>query len=209
MTSTYKLEKELSEEDVLKIKDKVYGDILQFLDIEGYPTEGSSEFTEANVSDLLVYIIGPILASFRRNTGRPVRLHREKEIVVVDNEMGGKEEFVIVDLVDVGMEKFVLMVEGKRSSLRQAERQCLLSMQDMRGNNGEGEVYGFTTTGESWRMFRYDGISFCKTEKMDVIFDSMDEGTGKERWIKDCSILVDCILMALRNGGGVKDVVIG
>ena len=80
----------------------------------------------------------------------------------------------------------------------------------MRENNAEGEVYGFTTTGESWRMFRYDGISFCRTEKMDVLFDSMDGDTGKERWIKDCSILVDCIIMALRNGGMVKkDVVVG
>ena len=46
-------------------------------------------------------------------------------------------------------------------------------------------------------------ISFCKTTKMDVIFNSMDEDTGKERWIKNCSILVDCILMVLRNGGDV------
>jgi len=39
----YKSEKELSEEDASKIKDKVYGGILQFLDTEGYPTEGSSD----------------------------------------------------------------------------------------------------------------------------------------------------------------------
>ena len=66
----YKSEKELSEEDVSKIKDKVYGDILQFLDTEGYPiAERSSDFTEGNVSDLVVYIISPILASFRRKTG--------------------------------------------------------------------------------------------------------------------------------------------
>ena len=84
-----------------------------------------------------------------------------------------------MDLIDVGVGGVIIMVEGKSSSLGQAERQCLLSLKDMRENNGEGEVYGFTTTGESWRMFRYDGISFCKTEKMDVI----DEDTGKERWI--------------------------
>ena len=124
----YKSEKELSGEDILKIKDKVYGDILQFLDTEGYPTEGSSDFINSNVSNLVVYIIGPILAGFWQKTGRHVRLHREKEIVAVDNEMGGKEEFVIVDLVDVGMEGFVLIVEGERSSLGQAKRQYLLSL---------------------------------------------------------------------------------
>ena len=123
----YKSEKDVSEEGVSKIKEKVYGDILQFLDTEGYPTQGSSDFTEGNVSDLVVYIIGPILSSFRRKTGRHVRLRREKEIIGLDNEIGGKGEFIIVDLVDVGMEKFVLMVVGKRSPLGQAERQCLLS----------------------------------------------------------------------------------
>jgi hypothetical protein len=40
-------------------------------------------------------------------------------------------EFVVVDLVAVAEEKFVLMIEGKRSSLGQAQRQCLLSMKDM------------------------------------------------------------------------------
>lgn len=183
---------------ISKTKEKVYGDIVQYLDTEGYPTEGNSDFNEANVSDLVLYIIGPILSSFRRKTGRNVRLRREKEIISV----GGKEEFVVVDLVAVAEEQFVLMVEGKRSSLGQAERQCLLSMKDMGDNNGGGEVYGFTTTGESWRMFKYDGVSFLKTEKMDAVFDTMDE--DKERWMKDYSVLVDCMYAALNNGGIVQ-----
>lgn len=180
----------------------MYGDIVQYLDIEGYPTEGNSDFNEANVSDFVLYIIGPILSGFRRKTGWNVRLRREKEIISMDGE-----EFVVVDLVSVAEEQFVLMVEGKRSSLGQAERQRLLSLKDMGDKNGGGEVYGFTTTGESWRMFKYDGVSFWKTEKMDVVFDTMDD--DKERWMKDYSILVDCIYVALSNGGIVKkDVVV-
>ena len=60
--------------------------------------------------------------------------------------MGGKEEFVIADLEDVRTEKFVLVVEAKKSSLGQAMKQCLLAMKNMRDCNGEGKVYGFTTT---------------------------------------------------------------
>lgn len=39
-------------------------------------------------------------------------------------------------------------------------------------------------------MINYDG-KFQMTNKMDVIFDTMDE--EKELWIKDYSILVDCM----------------
>jgi hypothetical protein len=42
---------------------------------------------------------------------------------------------------------------------------------------------------------------------MTALFDGMDE--DKESWMKDCSVLVDCIVVALNNGGTVKkDVVV-
>ncbi|KAF8538994.1 hypothetical protein BDD12DRAFT_839949, partial [Trichophaea hybrida] len=70
---------------------------------------------------------------------------------------------------------------------------------DMRENNGGGEVYGFVTTGETWQMLRNDGTSFQLSEKMNVLFDTMDE--DQERWMKDYSVLVDCMFGALSNGG--------
>lgn len=186
---------------IWKTKEKVYGDILQYLDTEGYPIDVDSDFNEANVSDLVLYIVGPILSSFKRKTGRDVFLRREKETIST------KEEFVVVDLVSVAEEKFVLIVKVKGSSLGLLERQCLLAIKDMGDNNGGGEVYGFITTGESWRMFKYDGVSFWKTERMDAVFDTMDE--DKEKWMKDYSILVDCIYVALSRGGiAKKDVVV-
>lgn len=120
----------------------------------------------------------------------------------MDGETGGKEEFVVVDLIDEAEERFVLMVEGNRSSLGQAMKRCLLAMKDMRDRNGGGKVYGFVTTGESWRMISCDG-RFQMTDKMEVLFDTM-EG-AKERWMKDYSVLVDCMYVALSNGGTVED----
>ena len=78
------------------------------------------------------------------------------------------------------------MVEGIRSSLPQALKQCLLAMRD---SNGEGKVYGFATTGEPWRMYSYDGV-FLMTNKIDVPFNTMDKGY---------SVLVDCIYAAMSN----------
>ncbi|RPB26528.1 hypothetical protein L211DRAFT_770070, partial [Terfezia boudieri ATCC MYA-4762] len=107
-----------------------------------------------------------------------------------------------VDLVSVAEERFVLIVEAKRSSLGQAMKQCLLAMKDMRDNNGEGEVYGFVTTGESWQVVIYDGVTFQLSGKVDLVFPWM--GQAKQKWMKECGIIVDCINMALTNGGGVK-----
>lgn len=38
------------------------------------------------------------------------------------------------------------------------------------------------------------------SEKMDILFDTMDN--DKEMWMKDYSILVDCMYAALSHGGG-------
>lgn len=184
------------------IKEKVYDRIVECLANEGYPTEASADFKEANISDFVYAIIGPILFDFGQKTERKrPRLVREKEIISTDNETGGAEEFVVMDRISVGQERFVLIVEAKRSSLGEAMKQCLLAMKDARDNNGGGEVYGFVTTGDTWRMLKYDG-EFQMTNKIDVLFDTMSE--EKERWMKDYTILVDCMYAALSNGGIVR-----
>lgn len=76
--------------------------------------------------------------------------------------------------------------------------QCLLAMKDMRDSNGRGKVYGFITNGKSWQMLGYDGASFQMTEEMVVLFHTMDG--DKERWIRDYSVLVDCMYAALNSG---------
>ena len=71
-------------------------------------------------------------------------------------------------------------------------KQCLLGMKDARDNNGEGVVYGFVTTGEHWQMLSYDGKEFYQTRKIAMVFIGMDQ--ENELWMKDCSVLVDCIM---------------
>jgi hypothetical protein len=190
----------LDKDTISNTKEKVYERIVEYLEVEGTPTEAKADFKEANVSDLVYSIISPIIHNYIRMTRRrSLRLKREKEIVSTDNKTGGMKEFVVTDEISVRKENFVFVVEGKRSSTEKALKQCMLSMKDMRDNNGGGEVYGFATTGNSWKMLRNDGTSFQISDKMDVLFGAM--GENQEKWVKDYSVLVDCVFVALSNGG--------
>ncbi|RPA93666.1 hypothetical protein L873DRAFT_1511851 [Choiromyces venosus 120613-1] len=165
---------------ILKAKEEVYKQIIQYIKVEGYPRGDSTDFNKANLDDLVYSIISPILEDFMHKTGRKIRLERDEEIISTNNETGGMGEFVVVDQISETEKKFVLLIQGKRSSVGEGMNQCLLSLKDMRDNNGGGEVYGFITTGETWQMLRND---------------------DKEKWIKDYSALVDCMFGALSNGG--------
>lgn len=184
------------------IKEKVYERILEYLKFEGDPTEASVGYKEVKVSDLVLYSIGPILSEFTDRVGRKIRLEREKEIISTDEETGGYEEFVVIDRISVTEEKFLIIIEAKSRSLGEALKQCCLAMKDARDTNGGGYVYGFITTGESWRLITYNG-QFHMTDKMDLLLDRMHD--RKEKWMKDHSVLVDCIWFALGNGGTVEE----
>ena len=71
--------------------------------------------------------IGPILAGFRRNTGRSIRLEREKEVISTDNEVGEMEEFVVLDYITVTEEKFVLIIEAEGISRTEYEAVLLVT----------------------------------------------------------------------------------
>ena len=69
----------------------------------------------------------------------------------------------MMDVISVyGLEgsQYVLVAESKKSPTGEAKRQCMLAMNDMWDHNNSGEVYGFVTTGEWWRMIKYDGTTF-------------------------------------------------
>ena len=54
---------------------------------------------------------------------------------------------------------------------------------------------------------KYDGKLSVMTNIWEVVFDMMVE--DQERWMKNYSAVVDCMLFALTNGGVAKDIVIG
>ncbi|CUS10967.1 unnamed protein product [Tuber aestivum] len=191
----------LSNDQIQQIKQTVFNNMVQFIQVEGYPTESDENFKEANVNDLVLLTIFPILAAFRCETGHKVELLREKEIIATDSETGGTEEFVGMSVIGVGNQKFVFVVEAKKASIGQAKKQCMLALKDMGDNNGAGIGFGFVTTGEQWQMICYDCKVFTQTDRFQVLYHSM--GHKKEKWMKEASIIVDCIHTAIRSGGFV------
>ena len=108
--------------DVSDTKEKVYARLVEHLKCEQYPSMAEDEFKEGNV-----YIVNAVLLStlsdFKDKSQRDnITLHREKEIISVDEEeTGGMEEFVVIDVISSTDEEeqraYVLVVEAKRSSL--------------------------------------------------------------------------------------------
>ena len=130
-------------------------------------------------------------------------LLRQKEVIGVDKYTGGVEEFVTMDIISVWDKRFVLIVESKKSQIQSAKNQCLLSMWDMWQNNGAGEVYGFMSSGEEWRMVKYDGVKFIMTRSFKAMFEGMEK--EKELWLTDYSVVVDTIIAALLCGGMIPN----
>jgi len=102
------------EESILKTKEKVYDQIVQYLVFEGYPTEANAYFKETNINDLVLYTIGPILCHFILKTGRnSLQILREKEIISTDSVTDGMEEFAVMDLISVKERNYVFIIEQR------------------------------------------------------------------------------------------------
>ena len=191
--------KDIGSDAIKRTKEKVYARIVEYLEFEGYPSGFYSNFIENGIHDLVLSILSPILADFKKETGHNIQLQREAELIWIDSETRHFEEqqFIMVDKISIKKQSFVLIIEG--DCHRYMIRLCSLMMRDMWNNNRKGEVYGFVTSGDIWKIMRYDGTTFRMAEKFYVMFNSM--GKAKDRWMKENSILVDCITAALRSGG--------
>ncbi|RPB28869.1 hypothetical protein L211DRAFT_243864 [Terfezia boudieri ATCC MYA-4762] len=204
-----KREGALEAEKFKGVKEEVYRLLVRYLQIEEKPAEADADFEEDNINHLIFSILSPIVEDVMLKNDRPnLPLRTQKEIVSKYGETGRTEEIAVKDRITYSEQKFILIVETERSSLGEALKQCLLGLKDMGDNNGDGsKVYGFITTGETWQMIEYDGISFRLTEEMFVLFTRMDR--DKKRWMREFSVVVDCIYFALSHGGIVaKDLVV-
>jgi len=191
----------LTDEQIQQTKEKVFDNIVQCVEAKGYPMDSDEDYNMGMVTDLVMLIFLPIMEAFRRGTTRLLSLQREREIIAVDSEMGGIQDFVGVDFVAPGQRKFIFVVEATNSLVGQAKRKCLLALKDIGDNNDEGIVYGFVTTAEQWQVIRYDrdGTTFTQSDRFPVMFPGM--GHEKERWMKEGALIVDFIHMVLRSGG--------
>ena len=179
------------------IKNQVYEQILEYLNICGPPTELDPDFMEGNIVLLSYTILRPILKAFKHETGREgIKLVVEKRIWSLDGKTGGREDIVVVEAISDQDQIFIFIVETKNTNAVSGIAQCLLSMKDAWGLNGGGVIYGFVFTELYWQMIRYDGV-FRITHRTLFYFDTND----KELWNEAVSTLIDCVFVALRKGG--------
>ncbi|KAG0132797.1 hypothetical protein HOY82DRAFT_285272 [Tuber indicum] len=190
----------LGSDSILKVKMKIYQNLVDYIEAGGYPTEADADFKEANINDIVAATIYPIIAQFKRETKRGLHVSREKEIIGTseDPRTSGLEDFVLMDYISYDQAKYVLVVEAKRASLGEAIKQSFLSLRDMRDCNGGGMVYGFVTNGEHWKMISFGG-EFKISQTISLLFETMDENV--EQWIAQYSILIECFNVALSEGG--------
>jgi len=188
------------EDNYKSTKEEVYKQLVRYLRIEAhYWISG----TEVNISDLVYAIISPILNDFICKTGRDtVYLERERGVAFVECNSEGYEVVVVVDKIFVTKERYILVIEAQTEvSLSAAVGPCLLTLKDMHDDSGTGGiVYGFVTTGDTWRMLSYDGRVPKMTNRIGVVFDTM--ARDKEKWMKEFSVLVGCVYAALDNVNG-------
>ncbi|KAF8416263.1 hypothetical protein EV426DRAFT_433046 [Tirmania nivea] len=143
--------------DVDAMKEKLHERLVEHIEGEGYPTEANLEFKESNVSVLVYTIVLPIVTDFRRKTGRNIRLTREKKIVSTDNTVVGEEEFVIWTGSRLRKRNLCASWKARGVLLERALNSVCLALKDGWENYNlkDNFLYGFVTTGEDWRMFRY------------------------------------------------------
>jgi len=179
------------------IKKRVYDRIVEYLNING--PIASPHHKHANIDDLILYIIGPIIDAVCKMGGRKIRLRRQMELFSVDGMTGGLGEFVLVDQIAGGKDNVVVVIQPKNTLVGQVMKLAWLTLKAARDSNNEGIVYGFVTTGLQWKMLSYDGVSFRSTPNFTVVLNEMEE--YKTPWVKEGSLIVDCMVAALMNGG--------
>lgn len=200
--------------DVSDTKEKVYTRLVEYLHCEPYPSMAEDDFQESNLqdNDMVKAVLLPTLLDFKHKSKRDdkLTLHKAKEMLWVDAtdvEFGSHQDFIFMSFISSTEESegedrtLVLVVEAKQSLLAAAFQKLLLALHDIWDSNGRiGVVYGFTVAGEDWQMVTYDG-KFRLTDKFTVVFPSMGEGDMKERWMREYSVVVDLLYIALEEGG--------
>ena len=196
--------------DASDTKEKVYARLVEYLHCEPYPSMAEDDFKESNLYDMVKAVLLPTLSDFKHKSKRDdkLTLHKTRETVFINTDkFGGYNDFIFMSFISSTGESekedrtFVLVVEAKQSLLAAAFRQLLLALNDMWDSNGKkGIVYGFAVAGEDWQLVTYDG-KFRLTDKFTVMFPSMGEKGMKEKWMREYSVVVDLLYIALEEGG--------
>jgi len=149
-------------EQIPQTKEMIVENIVECIKVESYPTDANKGFMKANITDIVLLIVLHILRAFQFGTSPSHNLSLQKmsEIITRDCKMGGSQEYLGIDLIGTSNWKFIFVVEAKRLTVGQVNRQCFLALNDFGDNNGHGIVYSLITNRDQWEVIRYDGTTF-------------------------------------------------
>ncbi|KAJ3220931.1 hypothetical protein HK099_003890 [Clydaea vesicula] len=174
------------------IKEDVYKGLCMCIDIEDYPMGNIEPFKESNITDFAFITLAHIIKYYKDIENiSSIKLRRENVITSKDGETGGKEEFIIIDCIEM-KDRYILIIEAKTTSLINCLKQCILALKDCYDNNNDGkQVFGLLTTGIAWQIVIYTDEEINISEEIPSAFPLMSH--DKDRWIKNYSMIVDCI----------------
>ena len=181
------------------MKKKIFNQLVECIESEGYPEASLSPLNEAVVTDYVGNILQPMVAHFYcSRTRKDIELTRETQIISRDEEEDENMEFVVMHSIDVDNVRYVNVIEAKRGALGDGLTQLLLALKSAFGiNNDQKKVYGFVTTAIQWQLITYDGQTWKLSESSPLLFGNMDQ--QENRWFKDYTKILDMIYSILSS----------
>jgi hypothetical protein len=170
-----------------ELKKKIFERLIDCTGSEGFPDAVFSPMDEAVVTDHVGMILITMVyyCKFTMNRGG-LKLLREKQINSED------EEFVIIQNINVGNTRYVIVIEAKCDSFGTGFVQLLLSLKSMwEINNDQKLVYGFITTAIDWHLVIYDGQTWKLSERSTVLIPNMRN--REDQWFENNTQMLDVI----------------
>jgi hypothetical protein len=180
-----------------ELKKKIFKRLIDCIESEGFPEASISPMNEAVVTDNVGIILITMVSHCKRTMNRnDLILSRKKQIIGEDEQVSGKMEFVIIQQINAGNTRYVIVVEVKREILGKGLTQLLLSLKSMwEINNDHKLVYGFLTTAIDWQLVTYDGRTWKLSEPSSLLLGNM--GKQEDRWLKNYTQILDIIYSIL------------
>jgi hypothetical protein len=173
------------------LKKEIFKRLIDCTGSEGFPEAVFSPVDEAAVTHHVGMILITMVyyCKFTMNRGG-LKLLREKQIISKD------EEFVIIENINVGNTRYVIVVEAKCDSLGIGFVQLLLALKSMwEINNDQKLVYGLVTTAIDWHLVTYDGQTWKLSERSTVLIPNMRN--KEDEWFKNNTQILDVIYSIL------------
>lgn len=182
-----------------QLKKEIFKRLNDCMVSDGFPEATFPFMNESVVTDYVGTVLMAMVSNHKCMMNRQdLRLSREKQIISADEQVDGNMEFVVIQRINVGTIRYVLVVEAKRDSFGKGLTQLLLALKSIWDINGDQKlVYGFITTAVDWQLVTYDGKTWKLSERCTLVLPEI--GKKEDRWLKNNTQILDAIHSVLSS----------